>query len=419
MKSIYKYSLLLLMALTAGALWSSCSKDDGGQPSISYVRVTNPSSSDSLLTGASLGQMIAIMGNNLGSTSQVWFNDQKAQLISTYVTNGTVLVRVPSVLPNSITNKLKLVFANGNDLEYNFMVDINKPSVSYVSCEYVNAGDSLTIVGTYFYGDTTSIKVMFSDGTATGGVQAKLLSVSTDASTIVLLVPSGAQPGPVTVKTIYGKGVSTLWFRDNRNIINSFSAPTDSTGLGHPSGSDWTHTYFAASDPVIPNINGDFFRVNYGTTQYPGGYSWTEVMYGAASAQAMAEMKNIPQGAFTNPGDYNLKFELNTLAATTGMDLFIYMGNSAYSSGDVNRQSYDAVSYFNLNTHGKWATITIPWVNVFNANTYVAHGAYNTLDSYFNTYDPTNGYGFSMVVNSPNKFYMNFAMDNLRVVPNN
>ncbi|MGC4022593.1 MAG: hypothetical protein QM734_11920 [Cyclobacteriaceae bacterium] len=161
MKSIYKYSLLLLIAFITGAIWTSCSKDDGNKPYINYVRVTNPSSSDSLVAGAALGQMLAIVGGNLGSTRQVWFNDQKAQLISTYVTSSTVLVRVPSTLPIDITNKMKLVFANGSNLEHTFTVEVNKPTINYVNCEYLNNGDSLLIYGNYFFGNTSSIKVSF------------------------------------------------------------------------------------------------------------------------------------------------------------------------------------------------------------------------------------------------------------------
>jgi hypothetical protein len=89
MKKIYRSILLLSIAVAMVSVYSSCSKEDNlpnnGQPRIRYVRVTNPVSSDSLLTGAFQGNLIAIMGENLQSTIEIWFNDQKATLTPTYI----------------------------------------------------------------------------------------------------------------------------------------------------------------------------------------------------------------------------------------------------------------------------------------------------------------------------------------------
>jgi len=412
MKSIYKYSLLLLMALTIGALWSSCTKDDSGKPFISYVRVTNPSSADSLLSGASLGQMLAIMGNNLGSTNQVWFNDQKAQLISTYVTNGTVLVRVPSTLPLNITNKLKLVFANGSDLEYNFAVDVNKPTISYVNCEYINDGDSLLIYGNYFFGDTSSIKVAFTGSNKTL-VSAKLLSVTSDAVRLTVKVPTGTVPGPITVTNLYGKAVSGLWFRDNRNIILDFDNMSGSNGQGvsngalwHPAQGDWNRATSSASG--IQSINGNYLYNPFGAPGY-GAWSWNEVWTGNQPAQELDSLKNIPQEAFTNPGGYNLKFEVSTIGSLAGAYINIWIGNSI---GSVSSRGPGSNLYEwqpNIDTKGKWQTVTIPW-NQFNAY------AVPTGSFVYNS----NGYDISIVMQGGNHVAVQaFAIDNVRVVPNN
>src|SRR5690606_19335078 len=108
MKSLQK--LLLGMLITAGiiGIFNSCEKDDAeGTPSISYVRITSPESSDSLLASAGQGQLIAIVGNNLANTIEIWFNDQRALLTPTYITNTSILVAVPSQIPLSVNNTMK------------------------------------------------------------------------------------------------------------------------------------------------------------------------------------------------------------------------------------------------------------------------------------------------------------------------
>src|SRR5256885_15449656 len=115
MKSINKNFLLLVMGFAMIGIHTSCSKDNApnnGEPRIQYVRVTNPTSADSLLVGAKQGSLIAIVGENLQDAKEIWFNDQRATLTPTYITSTTILVSVPNPIPKQITNKLKIVFAN-------------------------------------------------------------------------------------------------------------------------------------------------------------------------------------------------------------------------------------------------------------------------------------------------------------------
>src|SRR5438270_11637479 len=129
MKSINKIVLLFLMAFGAATIFTSCKKENTATPTISYVRITNPLSSDSLLVGAGQGQLIAIVGTNLQDAVEVWFNDQQSRLTPTYISSNTILVSVPSQIPSQVSNKLKIVFKNGYVLYYNFEVQISKPVV--------------------------------------------------------------------------------------------------------------------------------------------------------------------------------------------------------------------------------------------------------------------------------------------------
>ncbi|WP_374166437.1 glycan-binding surface protein [Arcticibacter sp. MXS-1] len=261
MKKIYQAIVILLLTVWIPAFLSSCSKDDSdgdGNPVINYVRVTKPESADSLLVGAGQGQLVAIVGDNLQNVRQVFFNDKESVLTPTYVTNKTVLVAVPSQVPEDITNKMRLIFANGFVLEHDFRTEINKPQISGMACEYVPAGGTAIIRGNYFY---KPVKVAFN-----GGAEAEVLSVKDDR--LEVLVPEGAQPGQITITTNFGTNKSDFWFRDNRNI---FISSDPYTGW-------WNESFVVkrpgAGDP--PAINGNYIRVK----QFIGSWSWIEVAGG-------------------------------------------------------------------------------------------------------------------------------------------
>ena len=210
MRSIHKTVLLLLLTVGVVSTFMSCKKDEvPGTPTVSYVRVTRPQSSDSLLVGAGQGELIAIVGNNLQDAVEIWFNDQRAQLTPTYITNTTILVSVPTQIPAAVTNKLRILFKNGYELLHDFEVQISEPVVTSMVCEFVNEGDVATINGNYFYEPLT---VTFTGG-ATGTI------VSRKDQELQVQVPAGAQPGPITIKTNFGEAISDFWFRDNRNHI--------------------------------------------------------------------------------------------------------------------------------------------------------------------------------------------------------
>src|SRR5688572_23479923 len=141
MRTINTFIAMLLMAMAVGSLVTACKKDADGEPKISYVRITEPASSDSLLVGAAQGKLIAIMGENLGGAVEMWFNDQPANLNPTFITNTSILVNVPSQIPLAINNKLTIVFKNGKTLLYDFSVQIIKPAVNNMLSEYVADGE--------------------------------------------------------------------------------------------------------------------------------------------------------------------------------------------------------------------------------------------------------------------------------------
>jgi len=420
MKTIKKYLLSLAVALIAGALWSGCSNDDVGKPSVSYVRVTNPAASDSLVVATAItgNQMIAIIGQNLQNTREVWFNDRKAQLVATYVTPTAVLVRVPTALPHEITNKMRMVFSNGESLLYDFAVNVGKPVVNYLKNEYVLDGDTAFIYGSGFYGDTSSVKASFV-GAGNSLVTGRTLTLSSDGAALAVKVPAGAMPGPITITTLYGQAASDLWFRDNRNIILGFDNMSGPNGQGAPSGSLWhpvagDFDYATSSAPGIPSINGKYLYCPFGPTGY-GAWGWSEIFTGNQPAPELSGLKNIPEEAFVNPKAFSLKFEVNTVGGSlTGAWFNIWIGNSiggAANRGPDNGNPNSGLYTWqpNIDTKGTWQTVIIPWDQFT---------AYASKPGYAFKYNQA-GYDISIVLQGPNSATVKYlAFDNMRVVPN-
>jgi hypothetical protein len=375
MKTINKIVALIFMAIAMACIVTSCKKDDApAQPRIKYVRVTNPESSDSLLIGAGQGRLIAIVGENLQDAVEVWFNDQKANLTSTYITNTTILVRVPNPIPRDITNKLKIVFKNGYILLYDFIVQISEPYVSSMVSEYVNDGDVATIRGDFFY---EPLSVTF-----TGGVKGELVSVTDQL--IQVRIPAGVQPGPVTVKTNFGETKSNFWFRDNRNMFID-SDPYEG----------WWNASYVVTNPGPtdpPKINGNYIRYK----KFTGAWSWNELAGGPATAMPV-HSKNIPDAAILKPEDYNLKFEVNTVKPYNSSIVRI---NVALNAEDNN--AYQWLPPYD--TKGQWQTVIIPFEVV------VASYAVKP------TINP-NGYWCRLLIQGPGDLDADLCFDNFRLVP--
>lgn len=375
MKKFFKIILLATTLLAVAGLYQSCSKDNNnGEPRIDYVRITKPTSSDSLLIGAGQGMLIAIVGNNLKNTTQIWFNDQPAVLTPTYITNTSILVSVPSQIPKKVTNIMKLVFSDGKELLYNFEVQISKPLVSNMVSEFVNDGDVATIRGDFFYEPVTV--------TFPGGKVADKISVTDKV--LQVKVPAGTTTGQIIVKTNFGETKSDFFFRDNRNIFID-SDPYEGW---------WNNSYVVTSpgagDP--PKISGNYLRFKKAI----GAWSWNELAGGPATAMPV-HSKNIPDDAIIKPADYNLKFEVNTVKP--------YNSNMLKINVALNAEDNDAYLWAPpIDTKGQWQTVVIPFETVV--------ASYKVKP----TVNPA-GYWSRLLFHGPGDLDADISFDNFRVVP--
>jgi hypothetical protein len=354
-KFINHMPLLLVTVMIAGMIGlttTSCNKETVGTPEIFYVRVTEPAKADSLLVGAYMGNLVAIVGQNLGNAQEIWFNDQRATLNPAYVTDETILVSVPSSVPSEVTNKIRVIFKDKSELLYEFSVNVPGPVLSGIKCEYVPAGGQIELTGDFFF----EPKVIFP-----GNIEG----VITDFEKTIMhvTVPEGVNPGSIAVQTNFGKVNSKFLFRDNNNIILDFDT------WAHES---WTAPIaLASSNPDPAPCSGNYAYFKHAAV---GEWMWTNEL----TLQYWAPRNsrgNVPV-AKGQVSDLVFRFEANVPVEWKDVRMEIFFGlykedhgRDAAGTAIARWKPWKAGPY---KTNG-WVTISIP-----------------LSDFKFTTSDPTN-----------------------------
>jgi hypothetical protein len=187
-----------------------------GVPTLKYVRSPLPEEADSLLVGAYLGNTVCLVGDNLRSIYELYFNDQKATLNTSYMTDHTILVDIPKNIPEEVTNKIYMITKSGAKVDFDFNVMVPAPVVSSMSCEYAPAGSEAVLYGDYFVDDPNIPLTISMPGDIT--VEGEQITSITKTA-VKFIVPVGAVPGNIRVKSIYGTGQSVFQYKDTRNIL--------------------------------------------------------------------------------------------------------------------------------------------------------------------------------------------------------
>ena len=187
-----------------------------GVPTLKYVRSPLPEEADSLLVGAYLGNTVCLVGDNLRSIYELYFNDQKATLNTSYMTDHTILVDIPKNIPEEVTNKIYMVTKSGAKVDFDFSVMVPAPVVNSMSCEYAPAGSEAVLYGDYFVDDPNIPLTISMPGDIT--VEGEQITSITKTA-VKFIVPEGAVQGNIRVKSIYGTGQSVFQYKDTRNIL--------------------------------------------------------------------------------------------------------------------------------------------------------------------------------------------------------
>ncbi|MEN6618832.1 MAG: glycan-binding surface protein [Rikenellaceae bacterium] len=335
--------IYILLALASTLLFVSCEKEEGleseATPVVKYIRPTNAATSDSLLVSASMGSTIAIIGEGFAGVCEMWFNDQKARLNPTYITDNAIIVTVPGSMPGEITNTIKLITKKGKEATYDFAVIIPSPRVNSIDCEWAKDGSDVTILGDFFFADADGkIEVLF-PGNLPGVVK------TFNNQSITCTVPAGTLPGTITVTSLYGKGRSQFTFRDSEGLFVDGENPS--------AWNNWNLADFGTEG----GLSGQYVKLE-GTT---GSWAWP--------ANAIQFYYNRPgRTPIVTEGeveDYALKFEYYCHEWHDTPFLLWFTSDEGSHNVDGADAQYHWKPYLNngvktnFTTPG-WKTVTIP-----------------------------------------------------------
>lgn len=249
----YIKGLVLVASAVVGVTVTSCEDEPDkyeiadGLPTLRYVRMTDPAVSDSLITGANLSSTVCLVGDNLRSIYELYFNDQKAVLNTSVMTDNTVIVDIPSVIPSVVTNKIYMVTKGKDTVDFDFNVIVPAPQVTSMSCEYAAPGSVVTVAGNYFIDDpNVPLNIQIGDVPVT-----EITSVSQNSVSFVIPQNVSDEPAYVNVTSIYGTGRSTFRYREDTGILFDFDDDGDDARQ-YGDGWQWGSALVGTFDDVTP-----------------------------------------------------------------------------------------------------------------------------------------------------------------------
>jgi len=421
-------SALLGLAATACNDYPDRYEVTGGTPKVVDIRYAEK---DVHIDQAYMGEIICLLGSNLTSVQQMYFNDQAATLNTSYITDNTLIVDVPGNMPDVTTNKIYLINKDLDTTAVDFKVLPPNPVLSSMSCEWAEEGQTVTLKGKYLFAPLT---ISFP------GAEVDESTITYVSSTeITCQVPAGAQPGYVNLTTESGTARSAFQYKDTRNMLFDWDGKygeAHATGYGwragmiHSDGQDsWSaldgnYLYFggATIGPGPREVWAeDQYCVNYWPDVDNPGNGWNELNLNEEFAEYIAEY---------GVSGLSLKFEVIIPSSTpwTASALQIMFTrtsdvscwgnctNAFYYNDEMPRYVWEpwVDAGGSYTTEDEWITVTVPLSDfnktIANATCGVAFGESFltglTLFVYGGSTDGTEC--------SPE-----FGIDNIRVVPSN
>lgn len=280
----YTKGLLFAALAVAGLSLTSCKdqpdayKVADGTPSINYVRclsteITSTRDAEDmhytvgeLVESASPQNTLCLVGENLRSVYELYFNDCKAVLNTSYITDNALIVDVPKSVPKEVTNKIYMVTKDGQTVDYDFTVEIPAPSISAMSCEYAAIGERVTLTGDYLVDyEDFPLSVFFTD--ANGDlIPAEINSIADDYTSVDVTIPEGAAEGPIAMTSTYGTSSSVFYYQDTRGLMFDFDNGRDAQG--------WHKSSYAISSEG--GIKGNYFQLGDGTATMTKDGGWDD-----------------------------------------------------------------------------------------------------------------------------------------------
>ena len=207
-----------------------------GVPTVHYVRYADR---DVLIEQAFMGEVVCFVGENLCSVHQLYFNDQKAVLNTSFMTENTLVAAVPGNLPKEKTDKVYMITKAQDTVTVDFKVMMPAPVLTSMSCEFQQPGTDVTIYGNYFAEPMT---LTFEDGNGAEVTTFKSVSMTE----ITFTIPEDAKPGKIKLSTESGLARSPFSYYDFcGGLITDFDGPNNASSTHGvvPQGWNFSGTY--------------------------------------------------------------------------------------------------------------------------------------------------------------------------------
>ena len=330
-----------------------------------------------------MDEVVCLVGDNLCSVAEVWFNDIQSVLNTSYITDHTLLVSTPKTQATVQSDLIYLVTASKDTVTFPFKVLPPSPVIKSMSCEYAPVGSKVSIYGDYFI-DVEYVEFQGTDA------RVNAADLEYAANRITLTIPAGATAGQVKVKTASGLSGSPFHYMDKRGMLFNFDE-----GL-KPNG--WNPADIKASP--ADGISGNYIQFGDGSTKELSGDggSWSEgsggysMPYWPGSWNTPENYADAPRLTdvvdFTNFANMAIKFEMKISADTPWMSnamqiIFapvtaVTLGNAGpdiygvevpganntyfHESLDLPRGYYTPWAFTgSFDTGDEWITVTVPF----------------------------------------------------------
>ena len=351
MKKLYKksnYNLLLVLLAAIFIAQTGCKKDastSNGTPVITSIRNYVGHPGDSLLTSVGTGQWVVISGHNLKSALHIYFDGTAASFNDAWFSDTSAIALIPSVIafplvPATQLNTVRYVTTHG-ETTFAFKIVAPAPTISGISDEDANPGDSVTINGFSFF---------FVQSVTYAGLPITNYTSSNDGTTIKLAVPANVTQtgGIVSVTTNSGSAATVYKVHDfvdgvfqNWDSINTYpwGSATTNSSTDYPGNTGYYNELSAT------NLGGyDYAWYNYPRGVNMSGSQWVPVSDISSSLDS-----------------YAVKFEISVPASTpwTGGSIFVAVNYSFNYIARYRPWINSAGKTTPFSTTG-WQTVTIP-----------------------------------------------------------
>ena len=456
----FRYNFIVMaLAVMALGLFSCADEPDkyevaSGLPSVSYVRCLSTEIQGSnddpdmhytngeLVTEASPQSIICLVGKNLRSVYEIYFNDKKGILNSSYITDNTLIVQIPRSVPETVTDKIYMITKDKDTVTYDFHVVIAAPQIISMGNEYAPVGSTQTLTGNYFIDDPgTPLTINFT-GADGSMIPAEITNISSDYTQVTFTVPAGAVEGPIYVTSVYGTTKTSFYYKDSRGMLFDFdSNALDNHGWnGHNSTTDDTALsgkFFQFGDGSSV-LNGETWdEQHFSFVYWPGSWNSPENYQDGETGIRLTDLAD-----FSDWSNMALKFEMNIPSeypwknaamqicfagvdkvtfGAAGVDIYgktVAGANNTYMTNNANPRAlyrpWSTSTTGSYDTGGEWVTVTLPIAAnfVYGWDGSVSSGTL-TAESFTSLWIFVSSCGVEGVDCTPI-----IKIDNIRVVPN-